>query len=116
MTIPMALSPPSPIQAYYCDASALEFGLIELPLVMFTTATTDPNSTSLVPLLSSILQHSTNNEKLMFDLGIRCDGENYSPRVVEWIKGVFRVHAPEDSDAVESFAKGAFNGLLVPLM
>jgi glyoxylase-like metal-dependent hydrolase (beta-lactamase superfamily II) len=85
---------------------------MELPLAMFTTTITDPNSISLVPSLSFILQRSTNNEKFVFDLGIRRDWENHPPRVVEWMKGVVKVHVPED--VVESLAKGGTSPSDIP--
>jgi glyoxylase-like metal-dependent hydrolase (beta-lactamase superfamily II) len=99
----MILPPPTQTQAY-CDVSALESGLLELPLVMFTTSTTDPNVISIAPSLSFLLQHSTSNKKFVFDLGIRRDWENYPPKTVERIKNFFKLHVPED--VVESLAKG----------
>lgn len=75
----MALPPPRPAQAF-CDVSALEAGIIELPLVMFVTNNTDPNAVSVAPSLSFLLQHSNNQQKFVFDLGIRKDWENYPPR------------------------------------
>ncbi|KAF8225896.1 hypothetical protein L208DRAFT_1407921 [Tricholoma matsutake] len=99
----MTLPPPSATQAY-CDVSALEAGLIHLPLMLFTSSITDPGVISLLPSLSFLLQHSTNTEKFVFDLGIRCDWENYPPTVFESIKKVCETQVPQD--VVESLAKG----------
>ncbi|KAF8227383.1 hypothetical protein L208DRAFT_1405516 [Tricholoma matsutake] len=99
----MTLPPPSATQAY-CDVSALEAGLIHLPGMMYTSSITDPEVINLVPSLSFLLQHSTNNGKFVFDLGIRRDWENFPPIVCESIKKVFKTQVPQD--VVESLAKG----------
>lgn len=102
----MALPPPRPAQAF-CDVSALEAGIIELPLVMFVTNNTDPNAVSVAPSLSFLLQHSDNQQKFVFDLGIRKDWENYPPKTVQWIKDIFKVRIPQD--AAESLIKGGIS-------
>ncbi|THV05294.1 Metallo-hydrolase/oxidoreductase [Dendrothele bispora CBS 962.96] len=101
----MALPPPAQDQAY-CDVSALEAGMIELPLIVFLNELA-PDSTvkDHSPSLSFLLKNNKKPEKFIFDLGIRKDWENYPPAVVEgWIKTIFPVDVPEDP--VESLAKG----------
>jgi glyoxylase-like metal-dependent hydrolase (beta-lactamase superfamily II) len=102
MTLPL----PTQAQAY-CDVSALESGLLELPLVMFITSPTGPNDTSLAPSLSFLLQHSTNKKKFLFDLGIRRDWENLPPKTVEWVTNYSKLYVPQD--VVESLAKGGIS-------
>ncbi|KAK7469193.1 hypothetical protein VKT23_003684 [Stygiomarasmius scandens] len=100
----MTLPPPAQDQAY-CDVSALEAGVIELPLNIFLQEE-DPASTrkDIAPSLSFLLQHNKRPEKFIFDLGIRKDFEKYPPTVNQWIKTVFPVQVPEDP--VDNLAKG----------
>jgi glyoxylase-like metal-dependent hydrolase (beta-lactamase superfamily II) len=102
----MTLPPPTKDQAY-CKVSALEAGLIELPLAIFLTEA-DPatGEKDLAPSLSFLLHHSNNNKKFIFDLGIRKDLENYPPATRECIKTVFPCHVTEDP--VDSLAKGGY--------
>ncbi|KAF9011288.1 Metallo-hydrolase/oxidoreductase [Cyathus striatus] len=95
---------PSPsVNQPYCNISALEAGLIDLPDEMFITGATKGNVTT-APSLSFLLQHSENHQKFLFDLGIRRDWENYPPPVVEWINQVYHVNVKQD--VVESLRKG----------
>ncbi|ESK93999.1 hypothetical protein Moror_12893 [Moniliophthora roreri MCA 2997] len=73
----MALPAPAPEQAY-CDISALEAGFINLKLEMFLDDG-KPGEVLIAPSLSFLVQHSTNGKKLIVDLGLRKDWENYSP-------------------------------------
>ncbi|KAF8964387.1 Metallo-hydrolase/oxidoreductase [Flammula alnicola] len=98
----MALPPPSANQPF-CDVSALEAGLIELPDEMFISNAT-PGKVTTAPSLSFLLNHSTTGQKFVFDLGIRKDWENYPPVIVDWIHNVYRVHVKQD--VAESIVKG----------
>src|SRR5882757_3774750 len=95
--------PPPGVNQAFCDVSALEAGLIELPDEMFITNAT-PGKVTTAPSLSFLLNHSTHDQKFVFDLGIRKDTENYPPPVVEWIKSVYHVHVQQD--VVESLQNG----------
>jgi len=97
-----ALPAPDVNQAF-CNVSALEAGHIELRDEMFITNAT-PGKVTTAPSLSFLLNHSTNDQKFVFDLGIRKDWENYPPRVVEGVKKIYPVHV--EQDAVESLQKG----------
>ncbi|KAF5369592.1 hypothetical protein D9758_002655 [Tetrapyrgos nigripes] len=106
----MALPPPAKDQAY-CKVSAMEAGLIEIPLAIFLTEVDNPDPLTgekdLVPSLSFLLHHSQNSKKFIFDLGIRKDFEKYPPSVVEnWIKVFFPCQVPEDP--VDSLVKGGY--------
>ncbi|KAF8998789.1 Metallo-hydrolase/oxidoreductase [Cyathus striatus] len=90
----------------YCDVSALEAGLIDLPDEMFITGATKGKVTT-APSLSFLLRHSQNQQKFLFDLGIRKDWENYPPPVIEWINQVYRVNVQQD--VVESLQKGGIS-------
>ena len=87
----------------FCDVSALEAGLIELPDEMFITNAT-PGKVTTAPSLSFLLNHSTYDQKFVFDLGIRKDLENYPPQIVEWLKTTYHVHVQQD--VAESLQKG----------
>ncbi|KAJ3560873.1 hypothetical protein NP233_g10550 [Leucocoprinus birnbaumii] len=103
----MALPTPSENQPF-CTVSALEAGHIYLNPAMFidnATSTTPERC----PSLSFLLQHSSNGKKLVFDLGIRKDWENSPPKIVNWIKTVYRVDVPED--VVDSLKKGNLSPL-----
>ncbi|KAF8809556.1 Metallo-hydrolase/oxidoreductase [Phlegmacium glaucopus] len=95
---------PAPgVNQAFCDVSALEAGVIELLDEMFITKAT-PGKVTIAPSLSFLLNHSSNNQNFVFDLGIRNDWENYPPRVVESIRTTYPVHVQQD--AVESLRKG----------
>ncbi|EEB91658.1 hypothetical protein MPER_09953, partial [Moniliophthora perniciosa FA553] len=98
----MSLPPPAPNQAY-CDVSALESGLVQLP----TAAFIDDGEVGDVPIgpsLSFLLRNNKNNKTMVFDLGIRKDWENYPPTVVQRIHEFFGVEVPQDVS--ESLIKG----------
>ncbi|KAG5644284.1 hypothetical protein DXG03_008770 [Asterophora parasitica] len=95
--------PPAGTNQAYCDVSALEAGLIRLPLAHFTTSAA-PEDVSIAPSLAFLLQNSTTRDKFVFDLGIRKDWENLPPRTLEIIKALCDVDIPQD--VVQSLAKG----------
>ena len=87
----------------FCNVSALEAGLIELPDEMFITNAT-PKKVTTAPSLSFLLNHSNHHQTFVFDLGIRKDMENYPPSIVEWIKTTYHVHVQQD--VLESLQQG----------
>jgi len=101
----MTLPPPTCNQAY-CDVSALEAGHIGLADEMFITTATKGAVTS-CPSLSFLLQHTTNSQKFVFDLGIRKDWQNLPPTIVDWIRGNFPLEVPQD--VAESLIKGGIS-------
>ena len=95
---------PAPgVNQAFCDVSALEGGLVELPEELFITNAT-PGKVITTPSLSFLLRHSTNDQKFVFDLGIRKDWENYPPSIVEVIKSTYHAHV--DQDVAESLQNG----------
>ena len=96
------LPPPNSNQAF-CHVSALEAGLIDLKDEMFITPAI-PGKVTTAPSLSFLLVHSGNEQKFIFDLGIRKDWQNYPPATVDWVERVYPVRV--DQDVVESLAKG----------
>ena len=96
------LPAPGAVQAF-CHVSALEAGLIELPEEMFIADAT-PGKVITAPSLSFLLNHSTHDQKFVFDLGIRKDSDNYPPSVVEWIRTTYHIQVQQD--VVESLQKG----------
>lgn len=101
----MSLPPPADDQAY-CNVSALESGVIYLPLGIFIT-NAKPGAVDTAPSLSFLIQHSKKPEKFIFDLGIRKDWENLPPASVKWIQEVFSVDVSQD--VIESLAKGGLS-------
>ncbi|KAL0569661.1 hypothetical protein V5O48_012304 [Marasmius crinis-equi] len=98
----MSLPSPASDQAY-CEVSALEAGIIHLPTKAFIH---DGKSGEVVvaPSLSFLLRHSKTGRRLIFDLGLRKDWENYPPSIVRDINDFFRVKVQED--VCESLSKG----------
>lgn len=96
------MPPPSESQPYF-DVSVLEAGVIDLLDEMFIT-NAEPGKVTRAPSLSFLLTHSLNGKKVVFDLGIRKDWENYPPVIVKWINEVFPVDVPQD--VAESLSKG----------
>ena len=99
-----SMSLPAPITNQpFCDVSALEAGLIELPDELFITKAV-PGKVTTAPSLSFILIHSESKQKFIFDLGIRKDQNNHPPFVVDLIKTTYPVHVTED--VMDSLEKG----------
>ncbi|KAI0745033.1 Metallo-hydrolase/oxidoreductase [Earliella scabrosa] len=93
----------TPDQAY-CRVSALEGGFVNLPLD-YIIDTAQSGERAHLPSLSFLLRHTKNDDKLVFDLGIRKDVQNFTPAYLERIKHMtFDVTVPED--AVDALAKG----------
>ena len=101
-----ALPAPGVNQAF-CDVSALEAGVVEMPDEMFITNAT-PGKMTTAPALSFLLNHPTHDQKFVFDLGIRKDFENYSPpSAMKRLKTTFHPHVHQD--VVESLQKGGIS-------
>ncbi|GLB44242.1 putative metallo-beta-lactamase superfamily protein [Lyophyllum shimeji] len=98
----MSLPPPGADQAY-CDVSALEAGIIKLSFAGFTTSASS-GSAAWVPSLAFLLQHSSNREKFVFDLGIRKDWEKLPPDTHKMVSEGYPVEISQD--VAESLAKG----------
>ncbi|KXN84495.1 N-acyl homoserine lactonase [Leucoagaricus sp. SymC.cos] len=98
----MSLPPPAENQAY-CTVSALESGHLYVTNNLFIN---NPESDALerFPSLSFLLQHSSSNKRLLFDLGIRKDWRNAPPKLLASIPPTFKVEV--EQDVVESLAKG----------
>ncbi|KAF5350959.1 hypothetical protein D9756_008238 [Leucocoprinus leucothites] len=98
----MSLPPPSENQPY-CMVSTLESGHIHCKVDLFLDDA--PLDTQVhLPCLSFLLQHSVNKKRLLFDLGVRKDWEEFPPKLVESLKPVFTMDIPQD--IVDSLAKG----------
>jgi len=95
--------PPHIANQAFCNISALEAGLIDLPDDMFV-ANAIPGSVTTAPTLSFLIQHSRTGKKLVFDLGLRKDWENYPPVTVERIKKTYAISIIQD--VIESLGKG----------
>ncbi|KZS99913.1 uncharacterized protein LAESUDRAFT_667350 [Laetiporus sulphureus 93-53] len=96
------LPPPGSYQAYI-EVSALEAGIIHLPLQLFV-AGSDPSEIRTCPSLAFSLRHSITREHLVFDLGIRRNTESYPPIVRGAIAKWMPVTVPQSVD--ESLKSG----------
>ena len=96
-----ALPAPGANQAF-CNVSALEGGIVDLPDEMFITKAT-PGKVTTLPTLSFLLNHSTYDQKFVFDLGLRKDWENHPPLIVKMLK---TFHFEVRQDVVESLQIG----------
>ncbi|KAH8118233.1 Metallo-hydrolase/oxidoreductase [Phellopilus nigrolimitatus] len=94
--------PNGPNQAY-CEVSALEGGLLQMPDYMFVS-TAKEGVKHLAPALAFLLTHTSSRTRLLFDLGIRCDTENAIASIRLRISEIFRTSVPQDVPA--SLAKG----------
>lgn len=73
----------------------LSGGYLHLPMKYFV-AGSDSNDVRRVPSMSWLLEHEPTGQKVIFDLGIRKDIENYTPAVVERLQSVIKSEVPED--------------------
>ncbi|KAL0578622.1 hypothetical protein V5O48_003365 [Marasmius crinis-equi] len=97
-----SLPPPASDQAY-CDVSALEAGIVDLPSAIFLDDA-KPGEVDVAPSLGFLLRHSKNGRKFVFDLGIRKDWENLPPASAKWAREVFPCVI--EQDAIESLQIG----------
>ncbi|KAG5352560.1 hypothetical protein C0989_001778 [Termitomyces sp. Mn162] len=96
------LLPAPGVEQAYCNVSALEGGILKLSSSQFTTSGI-PGEVLIVPCLAFLLQHSTDGDKFLFDLGIRKDWHTYPPVTTRLIE-TYGTNVPQD--VVESLAKG----------
>ncbi|KAG6830368.1 hypothetical protein H0H87_008314 [Tephrocybe sp. NHM501043] len=87
----------------YCDVSALEAGVIGLPLIEFIEAPAD--AILLAPSLAFLIQNSQRTDNFVFDLGIRKDWNNYPPNAIA-LDDENNMDLKVTHDVVESLAKG----------
>jgi glyoxylase-like metal-dependent hydrolase (beta-lactamase superfamily II) len=104
MTMP--LPPPVTDQPYF-KLTPLESGHLTLKEEMLVS-NPEPNKCLTVPTLSFLLQHSSGKHKVLFDLGIRKDLNDYPPVVVESIGSYFFPCGaePDVGDALRGLANG----------
>ncbi|KAF8064008.1 Metallo-hydrolase/oxidoreductase [Lyophyllum atratum] len=87
----------------YCNVSALEAGIIGLPLNEYIEAPADV--VLFAPSLSFLVQHARRSDKLVFDLGIRKDWHNLPPNAIA-LDDENNMALDVRQDVVESLAKG----------
>ncbi|KAJ6551604.1 hypothetical protein B0H19DRAFT_1264260 [Mycena capillaripes] len=97
-----ALPTPAPSQAYM-NVSALEAGLITLPMALYIKGA-PLTETAVCPSIAFVLQHSGSGTRLVFDLGIPRNTEALPPAVKAVIAKYVPVQVPQD--AAESLEKG----------
>lgn len=73
----------------------LSGGYLHLPMKYFV-AGSDSNDVRRVPSMSWLLEHEPTGQKVIFDLGIRQDIENYTPAVFERLQNVIKSEVSED--------------------
>ncbi|KAI0364586.1 hypothetical protein BV20DRAFT_955844 [Pilatotrama ljubarskyi] len=90
----------------YIDVSALEGGMITLPLSFFIKHAA-PTEVNVCPSVAFSLRHSSSGTHLVFDLGIRRDVSTYPPVVQGIIAKYMPVDVPQTVD--ESLVKGGID-------
>lgn len=98
----MELPTPNPSQSYV-QVSVLEGGYIHVP-ESYAVEGGSPTKPNVLPSMAFLLHHVQNGKRIVFDLGIRKDWENYPPSVVQMIKQVLHVQVP--LDVTESLRRG----------
>ncbi|KAH8821988.1 beta-lactamase-like protein [Xylogone sp. PMI_703] len=100
---PLLLPPDQPGQVYV-TLSALEAGWIHLPEREFINPH-DSNAIHRCPSLAFYLFHPPTNTRIVYDLGLRRDVENYPPRIARrCTDGTRKIEVPQD--VKESVEKG----------
>ena len=90
----------------YVEVSALEAGIIYLPLQLFVKGA-PPSEVSVCPSLAFYIRHVPSGESLVFDLGLRRDLVSYPKAVQDMISKWMPVTVPQTVD--ESLAKGGMD-------
>ena len=90
----------------FVNVSALEAGIIHLPLQLFVKGA-KPDEVSVCPSLAFSIRHSATGAHLVFDLGLRRDTTTYSPRVQGLIAKYMPQEVPQSVD--ESLVKGGID-------
>ena len=103
-----SLLPPDRENQVYMEMSALDAGIINLPERSFI-APCDPKAVHPCPSLAFYLYHAATGTKIVYDLGIRRDVENYPPQVVHYLSGIREVKVPQD--VKESLEIGGISAL-----
>jgi len=88
----------------YCHASALEGGVIEMPLNIILDGAPEGEFLKDVPSLAFLLRHSSSKHNFVFDLGIRSDLEGLPPAAEKRAKTLWNAKVPQD--VVQSLIKG----------
>ncbi|PAV16272.1 Metallo-hydrolase oxidoreductase [Pyrrhoderma noxium] len=91
----MAQLPPPHSNQAYCDVSALEGGLLDMPAHLFVTSA-PKTERNIVPSLSFLITHLNTDTRIVFDLGIRADIENYPELTRKRLSDVFKAQIPND--------------------
>lgn len=97
-----SLPEPKADQAHV-EVSALEAGIIKLPLQLFVQGA-KPEEISTCPSLAFSLRHKPSKTHLLFDLGLRRDVQKLSPAAQALIAKWMPVEVPQSVD--ESLRKG----------
>jgi glyoxylase-like metal-dependent hydrolase (beta-lactamase superfamily II) len=107
----MPLPGPSEHQNY-CIVSALEGGEFTMPLDQVVMGVNDRVS---VPSLAFLIRHSSSEQTIVFDLGLRRDIEQYPPAVVAELKDTDTGFAPVNvlQTVAESLLKGGLDPAMV---
>jgi hypothetical protein len=87
----------------YMNVSALEAGIIHLPLDRVVAGAAS-SEISICPSLAFFLRHSNSERHFVFDLGLRRDTDTYPPAIRSLIKNVMHVEVPQT--VAESCVKG----------
>lgn len=99
------MSLPSPgANQNYCHVSALESGMLTLPMEMVLANGEGAPDT---PALSFLLRHSSSGQTIVFDLGIERGLKGYPPHVVAFINEHFKPWVPQSIE--ESLRKGGLD-------
>lgn len=88
------LPPPSPNQPCI-SLTLLSGGFLHLPAKLFVDGAAD-DETLVCPSMSWLLTHKPSNTRLVFDLGLRRDLENYPPAVYQRLQSVVSAVVDED--------------------
>ncbi|KAL7279676.1 hypothetical protein ACG7TL_006083 [Trametes sanguinea] len=104
----MASSSPQPLPApkadqAYIEVSALEAGIMHLPLQLFMTGAA-PDEVVVAPSLAFSLRHVPSGEHLVFDLGLRRDASTFPPIVQGVVEKYMPYTVPQSVE--ESLRKG----------
>ncbi|KAI1789711.1 Metallo-hydrolase/oxidoreductase [Ganoderma leucocontextum] len=103
---PQYMLPEPRLNQAYVDVSALEAGIIHLPLQLFIKGAS-PSDVSVCPSLAFFICHIPSGNSVVFDLGLRRDVASYPTVVQEHIAKWMPVTVPQSVD--ESLAKGGIN-------
>ncbi|KAL5486194.1 hypothetical protein ACEPAI_7239 [Sanghuangporus weigelae] len=105
MTIVPPLPPPGNNQPY-CDVSALEGGLLHMPCCLFVS-TAPKDEKRVAPSLSFLVTHRNSGLRIVFDLGIRSDIQNYPELTRKRLSEVYNAGVP--CDVPTALAKGGLS-------